>query len=624
MSLHSNHHHKQKTSFAVQQQFDEILHYSTLKNDAALSQAHQPKSGVDVYIIYGISVVIFLALQYAAVAWLVSLLVQDYGRNGPYWGMLAVVVSVVIILLASIYSIYQGRKKTHIFCSHALNIQQINEQSEVAEDFCAMQTNQKIAQKHQVTALPLYVIADVQQINAFAIGEHIAQSRIYLTWGAVAQLNHREMSALLDYCYRQMLAGDTAERTHLKHLFTAFTLVYQHGLAAMRAVKSQLQQQHYGRAFLWQLWAGWCLAWGYVPYVSQRLMKKIMFYSRQYQWDHILASDDLRALMQRTKLYLHAPRYDECLAIEIDHLSVFDPCAGTIFPHFQQRVQRIHQQQQFKNDELAMPEQHLPLPQLKMSCPVQWNNRDEIRPLDPNLRQRMLEKSFTHKVLATQAHYLDAISLAFLLRQDERELESYNLSASVQSIVTTLDPRLWVEMVKYVATQLHLPRCLALEYSQKWQQMIEQRGDINILDALLLELLKDKLGILPHATPQRIEQIMPSVVRLLDSMTFVQCLQTPSSEFRTLVLQQTLGDAWLKYQQISYEAIDFADIFQKIAGLAKRDRLMLLTILEFSLWQENGLTQEGMDVLVLLYWRLGFDTAQIEQRLYRRNQVMIF
>lgn len=54
-----------------------------------------------------------------------------------------------------------------------------------------------------------------------------------------------------------------------------------------------------------------------------------------------------------------------------------------------------------------------------------------------------------------------------------------------------------------------------------------------------------------------------------------------------------------------------------------RDRLMVLGIAEICLWNDRIITQDELDVLELLYWRLGFKTEEIVEQMQKQNSLMI-
>ncbi|MGE8538032.1 MAG: peptidase M48, partial [Acinetobacter sp.] len=75
--------------------------------------------------------------------------------------------------------------------------------------------------------------------------------------------------------------------------------------------------------------------------------------------------------------------------------------------------------------------------------------------------------------------------------------------------------------------------------------------------------------------------------------------------------------------EISDEPIDLAEILNDIAGLLLRERLGILGIAEACLWSDRIVTQDELDVMELLYWRLGFEADPIIQQMLKKNSLTI-
>ena len=65
------------------------------------------------------------------------------------------------------------------------------------------------------------------------------------------------------------------------------------------------------------------------------------------------------------------------------------------------------------------------------------------------------------------------------------------------------------------------------------------------------------------------------------------------------------------------------EILNDIAGLLLRDRLSILSVAEICLWNDRIITQDELDVLELLYWRLGFQTEDIIDEMQKKNSLII-
>ena len=54
-----------------------------------------------------------------------------------------------------------------------------------------------------------------------------------------------------------------------------------------------------------------------------------------------------------------------------------------------------------------------------------------------------------------------------------------------------------------------------------------------------------------------------------------------------------------------------------------RERLNILSIAEVCLWSDRIITQDELDVLELLYWRLGFESDEIVKLMHKKNSLII-
>ena len=141
----------------------------------------------------------------------------------------------------------------------------------------------------------------------------------------------------------------------------------------------------------------------------------------------------------------------------------------------------------------------------------------------------------------------------------------------------------------------------------------------------MIEKVKAELNLLPIHRPTSLEDAKPQIVRLVDALLHVQQLNTANQlEVRYKILKRVLIVEELEiYEEISDEPIDLGEILNDIAGLLLRDRLSILGVAELCLWHDRVITQDELDVLELLYWRLGFDSEEIVSQMHKKNSIMI-
>jgi len=114
-------------------------------------------------------------------------------------------------------------------------------------------------------------------------------------------------------------------------------------------------------------------------------------------------------------------------------------------------------------------------------------------------------------------------------------------------------------------------------------------------------------------------------VRLIDALLHVQQINSDSQlEVREMILTRILSQQELElYSEISDEPIDLAEILNDISGLLLRDRFSILAVAEICLWNDRVITQDELDVLELLYWRLGFEAAEMIDLMQKKNSLTI-
>ena len=126
-------------------------------------------------------------------------------------------------------------------------------------------------------------------------------------------------------------------------------------------------------------------------------------------------------------------------------------------------------------------------------------------------------------------------------------------------------------------------------------------------------------------TPSSLETVKPQIVRLIDALLHVQQINSANQlEVRYQILDRVLSKDELElFEDISDEPIDIGEILNDISGLLLRDRLSILGVAEICLWHDRIITQDELDVLELLYWRLGFKTEEIVDQMQKKNSVII-
>ena len=218
--------------------------------------------------------------------------------------------------------------------------------------------------------------------------------------------------------------------------------------------------------------------------------------------------------------------------------------------------------------------------------------------------------------------------VAILMIRQYREFipAEAEVSRAIVDALLNLDGRVHISIFHEACKNIGgMPLSIARQFLTKLAKIIQEDGEIGLLDALLLERIKFELNLLPLHTPAALHEVKPQIVRLIDALLHVQQINSVNQlDVRERILERVLtADELIDYEEISDEPIDLSEILNDMAGLLLRDRLMVLGIAEICLWNDRIITQDELDVLELLYWRLGFKTEEIVEQMQKQNSLMI-
>ena len=220
------------------------------------------------------------------------------------------------------------------------------------------------------------------------------------------------------------------------------------------------------------------------------------------------------------------------------------------------------------------------------------------------------------------------VMVAILMIRQYREFipSDAAVSRAIIDSLLSMDGRIHIQIFHDACENLgNMPATSARQFVTKLAKIIQEDGEIGLLDALLIERVKAELHLLPMHTPSSLETVKPQIVRLIDALLHVQQINSANQlDVRYEILERVLSKDELElFEEISDEPIDLGEILNDIAGLLLRDRLSILGVAEICLWNDRIITQDELDVLQLLYWRLGFKSDDIVDQMQKKNSVMI-
>lgn len=588
-------------------------------------------------------------------------------KQSVFWHFLSpyvVNVCLFIILFSLIIKIWHYRKGGSAIARYlkARSLERING---VPEEILALELNSEVAEECGLMPANLYVFPDEQGINALTVGYQTANVTIILTWGALQATDRNELKGILAYEYQKIMSEYYIEDTQVDVLFSGLLAVSQWGSHLLvkgtdkQMVTSSLKlgavYVSLG-AFIWLI--------GSLGVLVTRLFKCIIFYDRIAQIDYRVTEwmDTQNILHALTRIYIH-DLGSQLFRVESEALShyCFANALTTqswlgIHPLLSSRINELHPHFSRKalldanrgklnwqtivskillptNEEVlwenfvAQQRQAIDqLPLLRLS-PISFSAKDAVRPLNPEVRQTLERPELLARAMQTAAGSREVMMAIFIIRQYREFIpEEIQVSRSIIEALLKLDGRIHVQIYHEALQNMGtMPTISGRHFTQKISQIIQADGEIGLLDTLLLDRLKATQGLLEDALPVARENCIQAIVHLVDALLHVQQINTYYQlQARKQILQKVLSYSEMQqYQNISDEPLDLAYSLKLLSGLLVRERLYLLTVAEYCLWADRVIAQDELDVLELLYWRLGFESHQVVNRVLRQSQLLI-
>ena len=602
-------------------------------------------------------------LTVAIINVIVGLIVDYYdSTQSIYWHVLSpfLVAAVLLIMLVSVlYDFYTFRLGGYSLAKQ-LGARRLSLIESIPEESVALRMTEQLADTFLIDTPALYVLPDEVGVNALTAGFSPRDTSIILTWGALQTLDEMEMYGLLSHEFNKILSGEAAENTRLKILYSGLTTFSQWGskIAKRGFYKNgQARDNKFETLFVAIGAVIWLI--GSLGVLISRFIKYISLGSRTYRNDQktkrLIQNDaNIQTLL---RIYVHhsGSQIHSEYAESISHMCFANSLSPqnwmNIHPSIEQRIFElnpalIHDLQLenlkklrnqplfylFRSLEEASPDvatpwnSPQPLPLLRLS-PISFAIRDAIKPLNPEIRENWQRPELIQRALQTATGSREVMVAILMIRQYREFIPTEaEVSRAIVDALLNLDGRVHIsifhEACKNIGT---MPATISRQFLTKLAKIIQEDGEIGLLDALLLETVKYELNLLPAHTPTSLEDVKPSIVRLIDALLHVQQINSDNQlEVREKILNRILTKEELEfYRDISDEPIDLAEILNDISGLLLRERLSILGVAEICLWNDRIITQDELDVLQLLYWRIGFESAEMVELMQKKNSLMI-
>jgi Zn-dependent protease with chaperone function len=528
------------------------------------------------------------------------------------------------------------------------------------EESAALKITEYLAETFLIDTPAVYVLPDEVGVNALTAGFYPKDIVIILTWGALQNLDEQELYGLLSHEFNQILSGETTENTRLKILYSGLTTFSQWGSKISKlgfSKHGQNQEHKFATSFVAVGGVIWLI--GSLGILITRFIKYLTLGGRTFKNDLktrrlIQNNANIQTLL---RIYVHHAgsqihsEYSESISHMCFANSLSPQSWMNIHPSIERRIFELNpalvQDLQlenlkklrnqplfslFRSLEEVNSEYHYPwsspqpLPLLRLS-PISFAINDAIKPLNSEVRGNMQRPELIQRALQTATGSREVMVAILMIRQYREFIPpEAEVSRAIVDSLLNMDGRVHISIFHEACKNIGgMPATIARQFLTKLARIIQEDGEIGLLDALLLERVKAELHLLPLHTPTALDEVKPQIVRLIDALLHVQQINSANQlEVRELILKRVLSVEELEiYEEISDEPIDLSEILNDMAGLLLRDRLSILGIAEICLWNDRIITQDELDVLELLYWRLGFESDDIVEQMQKKNSIMI-
>ena len=606
---------------------------------------------------------IAVLLTIAIINTVVGLLVYYFDpAQSIYWHVLSpYLIALVgsIMVVSVLYEFYVFRAGGYSL-ARQMGARRLSLIESVPEASVALKIAEQLADTFLIEPPAVYVLPDEVGVNALTAGFNPGNTAIILTWGALQNLDEIELYGLLSHEFNKILSGEAAENTRLKILYSSLTTFSQWGSKIAKRgfyrngmpAENKFETLFVGiGAVIWLIGSLGVLITRFIKYISLggRTFKNDQKTRRLIQNDANVQTL-LRIYVHHSGSQIHS-EYAESISHMCFANSLSQQNWLNIHPSIEQRIYEMNpsliQDLQLENlkklqnqplfslfrslEEMAVTSAAAwsspqPLPLLRLS-PISFAIKDAVKPLNPENRANTPRPELIERALQTATGSREVMVAILMIRQYREFIPTdAEVSRAIVDSLLNLDGRVHISIFQQACKNIGgMPTTVARQFVMKLARIIQEDGEIGLLDALLLECVKYELNLLPLHTPTALEEVKPQIVRLIDALLHVQQINSDNQlDVRERILKRILTQKELEmYTEISDEPIDLAEILNDISGLLLRDRLSILGIAEICLWNDRIITQDEFDVMELLYWRLGFEVDEIVDQMQKKNSIMI-
>jgi Zn-dependent protease with chaperone function len=593
---------------------------------------------------------------------ILGLVVHFFDYAQPIWWHTLSPYFVCLVLFTFLWSvcaeIYILRNGGHSLAKQ-LKARRLALDESTPEESIVLKVVEQVAQSFKLETPAIYVLPDEVGVNALTAGFSSQDIVIILTWGALQNLDEMELYGLLSYEFNQILSGEAVENTKLKILYSGLTMFSQLG-SKLAQVGYNSQASSYRNKFETFFIAIGGVIWltGSLGTLITRAIKYLTLSSRTFHNDlktQQLMNNDTN-IQTLLRIYVHhsGSQIHSAYSESISHMCFANSLSPqswmNIHPSIKARIFELNptllQDLQLENlrklrsrpwfgifstlkesgDVAMVWSSPQPLPLLRLS-PISFALNDAIKPLNSDIRKNKNRPELIQRAMQTATGSREVMVAILMIRQHREFIpQDAPVSHAIVDSLLNLDGRIHVQIFHDACRNIgHMPNSIARQFLTKLACIIQEDGEVGLLDALLLETVKYELNLMPAHLPTSFEDVKSQIVHLIDALLHVQQMNSPNQmDVRERFLEKflTIEELYI-YADISDEPLDLAEILNDISGLLLRDRLNILTIAERCLWSDRIITQDELDVLELLYWRFGFEPQEVVTQMQKKNSTMI-
>lgn len=555
----------------------------------------------------------------------------------------------------------------------------------VPEEAIALWMNENMAQRCQLQPAQLYVLDDELGINALTMGFRRRDTAIIVTWGAMQSLTRHELAGLFAYQYSQIKRYSPVDKALVDVMLSGLLLLSNWG-SRLIVYGSMRQTHALRRIFNTSYILLGMLLWlaGSLGLLINRLVKWQLFARREWSIDraahhlteqrgfvnclrriavHELGTHIYQGYAESLAHYCFANPLSEQNSLQLwrsipDRLNDLQPQASPLMGvvSSQQGVRQLVTTLLLPTNEQHLLEQIARQDQQRVSTraylrltPRLILAPDQMRALPPEVRFAMAANDMLERAMQTSTGCREVITAIMLMRhappsdplhgsggagdpihalQHKSEQTSpaaiSEVSQAICDALQGLDPRVYVAVFYRALKRVKpMPRIAAQPWLERLRHLIMLDQQVSLLDVLLLERVRASQQMLPEAIPGHLTGAADALTHLVDALLilsshYIQHEDT-ITQLREQILIQLLGHAdW----PMTETQIDLGLDLAQLAGLLVRERLYMLHTLEQALWLDYPITQEQLDSMALLYWRLGLDGRDAVRRLLQHSRTL--